>query len=352
MTLRGALIGCGQVSQHHLRGWSQIDGVEIVALYNRTVSKAEDRARQFNISLDHVYSDYNEMLDKEDVDFVDIATAPDVHREHVEAVAARSIDVFCQKPFAPTIDDAHAMIAACDTAGVLLSINENWRWRSWYRDLKKILDSGVLGKIRYVSVMKHRSITLPGLDMSPPPLAAEPHAMKHDRLIVYDWGIHLIDLLRFLFGDVSSIYALMDHVSSYCKGEDRALMTLNIDQIMAVIDISWASILAQPDTMNLDTRPENIIIEGDKGTIELPEYGNVIRVTTESTTSEQPAYEGTPLEAYQASYTAAQRHFMECLRSGQLPETEARDNLKTLMATFAAYESAAKNQVINLKYNP
>jgi predicted dehydrogenase len=351
MTIRGALIGCGQVSQHHLRGWSQIDGVEIVALSNRTVSKAEDRARQFNIPLDHVYGDYNEMLDKEEVDFVDIASAPNVHREHVEAVAARGRHVFCQKPFAPTMNDAQAMTAACDMAGVLLSINENWRWRAWYRDLKRILNTDVVGHIRYVSVTKHRSVTLPGPDGSPPPLAAEPHAMEHDRLIVYDWGIHLIDLLRFLFGEITSIYAVMDNVSPYVKGEDRALLTLNIKQIMAVIDISWASILAQPDTMNLDTRPENIIIEGDKGTIELPEYGNIIRVTTESTTSEQPAYEGTPLEAYQASYTAAQRHFIECLRSGQLPETEARDNLKTLMVTFAAYESAAKNQVIYLKYN-
>ncbi len=351
MTLRGALIGCGQVSQYHLRAWAQIDGVEIVALYNRTVSKAEDRAREFGIPTERVYDDYNEMLDKEELDFVDVASAPNVHREHVEAVAARGKHAFCQKPFAPTMDDALAMISVCDKAGVLLSINENWRWRVWYQDLKEILKSTEIGHIRYVSIVKHRNITLPGLDGSPPVLSVEPHAMEQDRLIVYNWGIHLIDLIRFLFGEVTSIYALMDHVSPYFKGEDRALITLKIEQIMGVIDISWASIIHEPDTMNLDVRPENIIIEGDKGTIELPEHGNIIRVTIDGRASEQKIFEGTPLEAYQASYTAAQRHFIDCLRSGQLPETEAKDNIKTLKATLATYDSVANNQVINLKYD-
>ena len=351
MKLRGALLGCGQVSLHHLRAWAQIDEVEIVALYNRTVSKAKARAREFGIPLEHVYSDYHELLDTEEVDFVDIATAPHIHREQVEAAAAHARHVLCQKPLAPTLEDACAMIAACNAAGVLFSVNENWRWSSWYRDLKNLLNDGVIGRPRYVSIVKHRSLTLPGPDGSPPPLAFEPHTMELNRLIVYDWGIHLIDVLRFLFEDVISVYARMDKVSPHFKGEDRALLALDLGGIMGVIDISWATVLAQPDSINLDTRPENVMIEGDKGTIELLEHGNVLRVTAGGETSQYPVYKGTPEEAYQASYTAAQRHFVECLRSGQVPETVASDNLKTLAATFAAYESAARNQVVCLRYD-
>lgn len=351
MTLRGALLGCGQVSLHHLRAWAQIEEAEIVALYNRTVSKAEARAWQFGIPLEHVYGDYHELLDTEEVDFVDIATAPQIHREQVEAAAAHERHVLCQKPMAPTLEDAHAMIGACEAAGVLFSVNENWRWRSWYRDLKNLLNEGVIGRPHYVSIVKHRSVTLPGRDGSPPPLAAEPHTMELNRLIVYDWGIHLIDVLRFLFGDVTSVYARMDKVSPHVKGEDRALLALDPGSIIGVIDISWATVLAQPDSSNLDTRPENVTIEGDKGTIELLEHGNVLRVTAAGKTSQHAAYRGTPEEAYQASYTAAQRHFVECLRSGQIPETVASDNLRTLMATLAAYESAAGNQVVCLRYD-
>ena len=112
MIFRGALLGCGHISPFHLRAWDRIEGVEIVALANRTVSKAEARAREFGIPLEHVYSDYRELLKNEELDFVDIATAPHIHRQQVEAAAARGFHVLCQKPFAPTLDDARAMMAA------------------------------------------------------------------------------------------------------------------------------------------------------------------------------------------------------------------------------------------------
>jgi predicted dehydrogenase len=59
-----------------------------------------------------------------------------------------------------------------------------------------------------------------------------------------------------------------------------------------------------------------------------------------------PAHDGDLTAAYQASYDAAQRHFIDCLRAGLEPETIATDNLKTLRAMFAAYESAEQNAVI------
>ncbi|MEM3434039.1 MAG: Gfo/Idh/MocA family oxidoreductase, partial [Candidatus Methanomethyliaceae archaeon] len=194
-----------------------------------------------------------------------------------------------------------------------------------------------------------RSVALPGPDGSPPPLAAESHTVELERLVVYDWGIHLIDVLRFLLGDISTVYARMDKVSPYFRGEDRAVLVMDPGGVTGIIDISLASVLAQPDTSNMDVRPENVTIEGDKGTIQLSEYGNAIRVTVGSKTWEQPVYTGALEEAYLASYVAAQSHFVECLRSGKTPETEAHDNLKTLMATLAAYESAAKGQVVYLK---
>jgi len=290
MQFRGALLGCGQVSHHHLQAWANIDSVEIVALYNRTKSRAEERAREYGIPEDHVYGDYIELLEKETIDFVDVASVPQVHRPMVEAAAARGKHVLCQKPFAPSISDAQTMINVCEKANVMLSINENWRWRVWYRNLKDVLDEGHIGRPRYISVSKHRSATLPGRDGSPPPLVDEPSLLEFERLIIYDWGIHLIDL-------------------------------------------------------------KNVIIEGDNGTIELHEYGKSIRVITENRTFEHKAYDITPLEVYKGSYTAAQRHFIDCLRSGKIPETEAKDNIKTLMVTLAAYESAAHNIVIELDYD-
>ena len=345
MVLRGALLGCGHISPFHLRAWDRIEGVEIVALANRTVSKAEARAREFGIPLEHVYSDYRELLKNEELDFVDIATAPHVHRQQVEAAAARGFHVLCQKPFAPTLDDARAMMAACDRAGVLFSINENWRWRTWYREVKRLLDEGVIGKPWYIRIARRSDAALPRLDGSPHPVFLEqPYMAEMDKLILYEWGIHIIDVMRFLFGPVTSVYARMDRVSPLYKGEDRALVTLALGDVTGVIDASWATVGTKHHFSHL----EHMALEGDAGSIHLlPEQGN-LQVTTKSDTWQRPAFEVPPAEAYQASYVAAQAHFIECLREGRLPETVASDNFKTLEATMAAYESAARNQVITL----
>ena len=349
--LRGALFGCGHVAPFHLRAWAEIEGVEIVALANRTVSKAEALAREFGIPLAHVYGDHRELLDSEGpgegLDFVDIATAPHVHRQQVEAAAARGLHILCQKPLAPTLEDARAMIAVCDQASVLFSVNENWRWRRWYRDVKRLLDEGVVGRPFYIRIARHNNGTLPRPDGSPPPLFVEqPYTAQMDRLIVYEWGIHLVDVLRFLFGPVTSVYARTDRVSPLCQGEDRAVLTLEVGGVTCLIDISWATVEGPARFSQL----ERVTIEGDAGTIELlPEQDDALRVTTGAGTQQRPAFDGAPEKAYQASYTAAQRHFVECLREGSVPETVATDNLKTLAATMAVYESAARNQVVLLR---
>jgi predicted dehydrogenase len=345
--LRGALIGCGHISVYHLRAWAQIKGVEIVALANRTKSKAEERAREFGIPMEHVYSDYRELLRNEELDFVDIATAPDIHRMQVEDAATHGVNVFCQKPFAPTLEDAQIMMRSCNQAGVLFAINDNWRWRSWYRDLKRYLQQGMIGYPRYMRIVRHNNLALPlPGDSLPQVFINQSYMLMMDKLIVYEWGIHLIDVMRFLFGEVKNIYAHMDRVSPICAGEDRAIIHLEVGSVSGLIDISWASVNSEKNTSQL----EHVILEGDTGTIELvPNQQDLLKITNKTGTYQQPAYDCSPDEAYQASYTAAHRHFADCLRNGKKPETVADDNYRTLQATFAAYESAAEKKVVFLE---
>jgi predicted dehydrogenase len=321
-----------------------IPEVEIVALANRTIQKAKIRALEFGIPLDHVYSDYHELLEQEDLDFVDIATAPHIHRQQVEAAAQRGMNIICQKPFAPSLEDAKAMIDICQQANVLFSINENWRWRVWYREIKKLLDQGAIGQPRYIRMVRHYSATLPMPDGSLPIVFLnQPYMQEMEKLIVYEWGVHLIDVLRFLFGEVNTVYSRLEKVSTICQGEDRALITLDVGGITGLIDISWATV---PGDQRL-SQLEHVVIEGDEGTIELlPHQGDLMRLATMDTEWKKPAFHCTPEAAYQASYNAAHRHYVDCLLQGIRPETEANDNFKTMAAAFAVYDSADANQVV------
>jgi predicted dehydrogenase len=362
------MIGAGNIAQYHLAAWSHTEGVEIVAIYNRTLEKAQRLAARFGIDPGRAYGDLETMLGRErGLDFVDIATAPDLHRSHVEAAAARGINILCQKPLAPNFADACTMIDACERAGVLFSVNENWRWRAWYREVRQLLEEGSVGRPCYARIAAHRNVTLglPGHG-SPGLLERQSYTQAMPRLILYEWGIHLVDTLRMLLGEPRWVHAAMARVSPHVAGEDRALLTFGFGEdgdISATVDISWSTVTGE----ELPTMLEEVTIEGERGTIALVPNrgdGDLIRITrllpeeripidrgrpwSPVVTTTRPAHDGDIAGAYQASYDAAQSHFADCLRSGRLPETHAVDNLKTLRAVFAAYQSAEESRVIPL----
>lgn len=349
--LRTALFGTGQVTRFQLRAWEEIEQVEVVALYNRTLSRGQERAKEFGIPLEVVYDDYERLLENHQLDFVDVASAPVAHLAQVQAAARQGLAVLCQKPLAPTMQEALAMVKACQQAGVLLSVNENWRWRRWYRRIKQILDQGTIGKPCFFRIQKRSDIVLRGPNGEPPSLLLkQPYTAEMDKLIVFEWGTHLIDTLRFLGGKVRNIHARMQRLNVDFKGEDRAVMSLDLGDAVGLLDISWSTVGSQFSLNKPDSMLERVTIEGDRGLLELiPEGKGTLRVSTARETSEEPVITLPGMESYQESYTAAQRHFVECFLAGREPETSAADNLKTLAATFAAYESAAKGKVVNLE---
>lgn len=350
--LRGALLGAGSISIHHLRAWRLIPNLQIVAIANRTRERALALGRQFGVEPDHIYSDYLELLDNEDLDFVDIATAPAIHREQTLAAAQRGLHVLCQKPFATSLTEAEEMIAACDAGGVRCIVHENWRWRRWFREIKTMLDAGVIGRPRYARLQARSAAALPRRDGSLPALLAQqPYTTTMPQFILLEWGLHLIDVLRFLFGEMRSVYARMSRVSPLVQGEDMAVVIIEFaGGLTALLDISWGTYSAgQVAVIRGSVDP--FVVEGDRGVIELAsrQGDDTMTIVTADGAETRPVRPGiTRAEAYQESYFNTFAAFVQALRSGEPAENEARDNLKCLQATFAAYESAERNAVVVL----
>ena len=126
--LRGALIGCGFFSINHLHAWQDVDGADIVAICDLDAARLTLVGDQFAIGARYV--DAQDMLARETLDFVDIATTAPTHRSLVELAASHELGVICQKPFATSLEEARAMVAVCERAGVPLMIHENFRWQS------------------------------------------------------------------------------------------------------------------------------------------------------------------------------------------------------------------------------
>jgi D-apiose dehydrogenase len=325
-TLRGALIGCGFFGQIQLEAWRRMPGVEIVAACDPLLDKAQAAAPC-------AYTDAAAMLDTEALDFVDIATRPDTHLPLVRLAVDRRVAAICQKPVAETLEQAEQMAALAEAAGVPVMVHENWRWQPWYREVKARLTAGDIGQpLAYSFRLRQRD----GLGATPFP--NQPYFRQMPRLLVYETLIHPMDTARFLFGDITSVYAQLRRHNALITGEDRALVVMEHASLVdGVVDgHRWAN----PDPPGVAMGDS--WFEGEEGILRVLADGRVYRngelLTAHDTTV---GYKGD-------SVRATQQHFLDCLRAGAAFETGVRAYLNSFAAVDAAYRSAAEGRRILL----
>src|SRR5690349_8600287 len=123
--LRAVLIGAGHISARHVPAWQASPDGELVAICDLNRARAEERAREFGIP--RVYDNVEAMLEAEQPDCVDIATHDVTHTGLVTLVVGRGLPVMCQKPLAPSLAEARAMVEVAKQAGVRFMVMEMWR---------------------------------------------------------------------------------------------------------------------------------------------------------------------------------------------------------------------------------
>lgn len=333
---RFAVFGCGYWSQFQIAAWQELGGVELVAVYNRTRSKAEALAERFGVPA--VYDDAEALLAGEELDFVDIITSPETHAEFVHLCAPHGVPVICQKPMAPDLRTAEAMACVCREAGVAFMVHENWRWQRPIRELKRALDGSGIGRPFRARITFSNSF---------PVFDNQPSLAELEQFILTDIGSHILDTVRFLFGEAESLYCRTRRVSAGIKGEDVATVMMEMGAGTTVTcEMSYASRLEH------ERFPETYVLaECERGSVELgPDYW--LRVTTEEGTIARRypppryAWADPPYDLVQASIVPCNADLLRALQTGQPAETSAEDNLKTMRLVFGAYESAATGQPV------
>ena len=116
--LRGVSVGAGYFSRFQHEAWSRIPEVEMVAVCDLVEDKARAIQEQFGIA--NRYVNWTEMLDREKPDFFDIITPPATHEEMCAFASRHGIHVICQKPLAPTMEEATRIVETAHAAGVRL----------------------------------------------------------------------------------------------------------------------------------------------------------------------------------------------------------------------------------------
>ena len=330
------IIGCGFWAGYQVAAWREADPRLQFVFCDQVAESAQTLAERFGAA--SWYTDAAAMIDQESLDVVDIITSPNTHADLAELAAARGLPVICQKPMAPTWKEAQQMVATCQQAGVSLYIHENFRWQVPIRHLKALLDEGRIGTPFRARVYFNSAF---------PVFDNQPFLAQLEQMMLADVGVHLLDVCRFLFGEVRRLFCLTQRINPKIKGEDVATLLLAMENGMScTLEMSYASVV------DYECFPQTLIeVEGDRGAIRLaPDYQYTI-TTQDGQHSKQialPTYDWVHPEyaVVQSSMVAIHRHFLAGLQQENSVETTGEDNLKTLQLTYAAYDSAALEKAI------
>ncbi|HSV99005.1 MAG TPA: MFS transporter [Sedimentisphaerales bacterium] len=175
--------------------WQRIHEVTIAAMCNRDPGRAQTIMETFGI--ENHYTGYREMLEKERPDFVDIVTPPPTHLEMCRIAADLGIHIICQKPLAPTLEEAKQIVDCTGKADIRFMVHENWRFQPWYREIRHLLDAGAIGEKIHVMAFRSRMGDGWGQDAY---LGRQPYFRDYPHLLVYENGVHFIDTYRYLGG--------------------------------------------------------------------------------------------------------------------------------------------------------
>jgi predicted dehydrogenase len=318
------------ISEFHLRGWQRIPEVEIVALGNRTISRAEARRDQYAPEA-RVYDDLGTMLRTERLDFVDILSVPWLHREHCLLAKQANVHVICQKPLCDSLADARALVAAMEGCPKLFAVHENHPYRPWFQQVQALYREGFFGTARLLRLTQY--------DAKEPP---EAHKNEATLGVLIEYGTHLVDMVLTLLGTPVRAYARLHRLNSHTKGETSALVVYEYPENTAVIDIGW--------------KPGGIahggfVLEGDRGAV-LYEGTMARGASSRFRVTQGDAVvideNRSPYDDYVESFYRLEREIVDCMLEGRPAAQSGARNLRTLATTFAAYEAAARGMVLGV----
>ena len=214
-----AIAGCGYFSRFHQEAWSRLPRVRVVAVADRDPAKAQAAADALPGA--RVFDHAAEMIERMRPDLVDIATPPETHLTLVAAAAEAGAAILCQKPLAPTYPEAVQVVEAAERAGAALVVHENFRFMPWFGEAKRLLEAGTVGTPLALSFRLR-----PGDGQGPQAyLARQPYFQTMPRFLVHETAIHLIDVFRFLLGEVTGVFARLKRFNPAIAGEDAGLVT-------------------------------------------------------------------------------------------------------------------------------
>lgn len=341
--LRVALLGCGRISTRHsqLLGEGQIEGAELCAVCDLSEEKAKKIANKYSIP---AYTDMHTMMQEAKPDIVTILTESGNHALHTIELATYGAHIVVEKPMALTLPDADRMIEACDLAGIKLFVIKQNRFNLPVVKLREALEYGRFGKLVMGTVRVRWCRPQAYYDQD-----AWRGTWAMDGGVLTNQASHHIDLLEWMLGEVTSVYAMSRTALADIEAEDTAAVVLRFRN--GALGIIEATTAVRPKDLE-----GSISILGEKGSVEIGGFA-VNQMKTWNFVEAQPSdeevmenYSVNPPNVYGFGHKAYYDHVVSALRGNGPHLVDGLVGRRSLELINAIYESIETKREVSLRF--
>ncbi len=343
--LKFALLGCGRIAKRHseLLGNGQIENAGLVAVCDVVEEKAKMIGEKFGVPY---FVDMDEMLKSVDIDVVSVLTESGNHSKHVIEVAKYKKHVVVEKPMAITLDDADAMIKACDEAGVRLFVVKQNRFNVPVVKTREALVNGRFGKMVLGTVRVRWCRPQAYYDQDP-----WRGTWALDGGVLTNQASHHVDLLEWMMGEVESVYAMSTTALVNIEAEDTAIVNLRFKN--GALGIIEATTAVRPKDLE-----GSLSILGETGTVEVGGFA-VNQMKAWNFSEELPGdedvmdkYSVNPPNVYGFGHQAYYEHVVYSILNNKKHLVDGLEGRKSLELINAIYESIETKKEVYLRFKP
>jgi predicted dehydrogenase len=322
-----ALIGCGGITKWHLTAY-RTAGYNVVALCDVVRARAEERRDEFYPD-SFITDSVQQVLERDDVEVVDISTHPPERAPLIEAALRAGKHVLSQKPFVVDLDEGERLAGIADEMGVRLAVNQNARWAPHFSYIREAVRAGLLGTIDAIHCDVHWDHSwVKGTVFE---------SIRH--LILYDFGIHWFDFVTNIMhsAPVRRVYASM------ARSATQTIAPPLLAQAIVEFEATQATLIF--DGYTRYDRLDRTFVVGNHGAIRstgpTTEHQRVELTTIEGIA--RPRLKGA---WFPDGFHGTMAELLSAIVEKREPTNSARNNLASLALCFAAVASAEQNEPI------
>ena len=203
---------------------------KLVGIAGRDEQAVAEAARRYGY--DGYYTDWRAMLDNDDIQLFDNGGPNDTHADPCILAAERGKHILCEKPLARTADEAQSMVEAVQKAGVKNMVAFNYRFVPAIRQIRKLVDSGLLGKIYHFRAVYLQEWVMAHYDL---PMIWRLQKSIAGSGALGDLGAHIIDLGRYLVGEVKSVSGMTRTFIEERPWDDGTMGKVDVDDAFTAL---------------------------------------------------------------------------------------------------------------------